>query len=62
MSSNVGKLEVVDATKAGRPVHYDAIQRRGLILQGSLPNLLELMFIMTHYGNLTKQAELQVTW
>jgi len=63
-STNVGKLDVVDATKAGRPVHYAAIQRRGLVLTtgGTVPNPLELMFVMTHYGDLTSQADLRVTW
>lgn len=63
-SSNVGKLEVVDATKAGRPVHYSDIQRRGMVLTAvkGLPNPLELMFVMTHYGDLTSQADLRVTW
>lgn len=63
-SSNVGKLDIVDATKAGRPVHYSDIQGRGLVLTAvkSLPNPLELMFVMTHYGDLTSQADLRITW
>lgn len=62
MSSNIGKLEVVDATVAGRPQHYAEITGRGLVLEDGLPNPLELMFIMTHYGDLHHQAELQVNW
>lgn len=63
-SSNVGKLEVMDATKAGRPVHYPDIQKKGLVLgpASGLPKPLELMFVMTHYGDLTSQAELRVNW
>jgi hypothetical protein len=63
-SSNIGKLEVVDATVAGRQVHYPQILQRGMVLttEPNLPNPLELMFIMTHYGGLTSQAELRVSW
>jgi hypothetical protein len=61
-SSNIGKLEVVDATARGRQVQYREITRRGLVLGGSLPNPLELMFIMSHYGDQHSQAELQVNW
>jgi len=63
-SSNIGKLEVVDATVRGRPVHYREIYGRGLLLEAGkgLPNPLELMFIMTHYGDLHSQGELQVNW
>ena len=63
-STNIGKLEVVDATVAGRQVHYPKILQRGLVLtaERTLPNPLELMFIMTHYGGLTSQAELRVSW
>lgn len=61
-SSNIGKLEVVDATARGRPVHYREITGRGLVLGGSLPNPLELMFVMSHYGDQHSQAELQVNW
>ena len=63
ISSNIGKLEIVDATVAGKQLHYPEIQR-GLVLAPKLglPNPLELMFIMTHYGGLTSQAELRVSW
>jgi len=63
-SSNVGKLEVVDATVAGKPVQYPKILHRGMVLtsSNSYPNPLELMFIMTHYGGLSSQAELRVSW
>jgi hypothetical protein len=61
-SSNIGKLEVVDATARGRPVQYREITGRGLVLGGGLPNPLELMFVMSHYGDQHSQAELQVNW
>lgn len=62
MTSNIGRLEIHDATKRGRPVVYKEILGRGLVLAGDLPNPLDLMFIMSHYGDLHNQAELQVTW
>jgi hypothetical protein len=62
MSSNIGKLEVVDATVAGRPHHYTEITGRGLVLKQGLPNPLQLKFLMTHYGNLHHDADLQVNW
>jgi hypothetical protein len=62
MSTNIGKLEVVDATKKGKPFYYRDINGRGMLLGSGIPNPLELMFIMTHYGDLHHEAELQVNW
>lgn len=63
-SSNIGKIEVVDGSVTGRPVHYPPVLQGGMVLKegSSLPKPLELMFIMTHYGGLISQAELRVNW
>lgn len=63
-SNNIGKLEVVDPGTPGGRVQYPQILKSGMDLSATsgLPNPLELMFIMTHYGGLTSAAELRVSW
>lgn len=62
MSSNIGKLQVMDGSVRGRPVEYPAIQRAGMVLGGTDPNPMELKFVMMHYGNLHSEADLDVAW
>jgi DGQHR domain-containing protein len=61
-SSNIGKLEVVDASVRGQPLQYREITGRGLVLTPELPNPLKLMFLMSHYGDQHHHAELEISW
>jgi hypothetical protein len=63
-STNIGKLEVLDAATPGGKVQYPQVTGRGMVLTATpgLPNPLELMFTMTHYGGLESAGELRVSW
>lgn len=62
MSSNIGRLDVHDASVRGRPLIYKDIQGRGMVLESSLSSPLNLILIMHHYGDLSNNAELTVIW
>lgn len=62
MSSNIGRLEVHDASVRGRPLVYRAIQGRGMVLDSDLSSPLDLIMIMHHYGDLSNNAELKIIW
>jgi DGQHR domain-containing protein len=62
MSSNIGRLEVHDASVRGRPLIYRDILGRGMVLDSSLSSPLSLILIMHHYGDLSNNAELTVIW
>jgi hypothetical protein len=63
VSSNIGKLTVVDANSPpGHQVHYP-LDRGGIVLDPAHHgNPLKLVIIMTHYGDVRSEAYLDVAW
>lgn len=63
-ADNIGRLEVLNAlSRPGAPIRYPAIARGGVVLDDTFgEGRLQLVFHMEHYGGLTSEAEITLTW
>ena len=61
-SANVGKIEVYDGARSGRPVVIREVTGSGLNLDDWGPGPLRLAITLEHYGDVSSQASLELTW